>query len=213
MTKKFIALCLITLITIPMFGGAATYKSYDELITIKQTAHEIANKAREIGLDDSHDIIVSAKRMWHEADDAINKQQYSVPITTYYEESWITYLAKTACAEAKGIKSITEIASVMWSIMNRYDAGQGTIENIVKRQYAYYSSAKTVSDYGYDLEALAEDVLIRWNKEKNGMTDVGRVLPSDYIYFGGDGKRNYFRNTYEVTGRYWDFSLPSPYES
>ena len=196
-----------------MLSGAATYKTYDELIAIKQTTHEIANKAREIGLDDSHEIIVSAKRMWHEADDAINKQQYTVPITTYYDESWIALLAKTAHAEARGEKSITEIAGVMWSIMNRYDAGQGTIKNIVKRQYAYYSSAKTVSDYGYDLEALAEDVLIRWNKEKNGMADVGRILPSDYIYFGGDGKRNYFRNTYKVTGRYWGFSLPSPYES
>lgn len=42
--------------------------------------------------------------------------------------------------------------------------------------------------------------------------DVGRVLPPDYLYFSGDGKRNHFRNEYDG-GQTWDWSLPSPYES
>ncbi len=47
---------------------------------------------------------------------------------------------------------------------------------------------------------------------KDGEADVGRVLPSDYLWFTGDGKRNHFRNAYRG-GQIWDWSLPTPYES
>lgn len=47
---------------------------------------------------------------------------------------------------------------------------------------------------------------------KDGETDTGRVLPSDYLWFSGDGKHNYFRNAYKG-GETWDWSLPSPYET
>lgn len=64
-----------------------------------------------------------------------------------------------------------------------------------------------------ELHDLAADVLARWNAEKNGESDVGRVLPTEYIYFSGDGKHNYFRNAYKENYDIWDYSLPSPYES
>lgn len=63
-----------------------------------------------------------------------------------------------------------------------------------------------------EIEALCEDVLSRWYAEKDGEADVGRVLPSDYLWFTGDGKRNHFRNAYRG-GQIWDWSLPTPYES
>ena len=46
----------------------------------------------------------------------------------------------------------------------------------------------------------------------NRQVEVGRVLPADYLWFSGDGKRNHFRNAYRGGDR-WDWSLPSPYES
>lgn len=39
-----------------------------------------------------------------------------------------------------------------------------------------------------------------------------RGVPSDYLWFSGDGKHNYFRNAYKG-GETWDWSLPSPYET
>ena len=48
--------------------------------------------------------------------------------------------------------------------------------------------------------------------EKAGMTDVGRTLPSNYLYYGGDGKHNYFRTEWKG-GTRWNYSLPSPYEN
>lgn len=51
-----------------------------------------------------------------------------------------------------------------------------------------------------------------WYAEREGQVEVGRVLPADYLWFSGDGKRNHFRNAYRGGDR-WDWSLPSPYES
>jgi hypothetical protein len=58
---------------------------------------------------------------------------------------------------------------------------------------------------------IAQDVMIRWLLEKRGITEVGRVLPSDYLYFAGRGGRNWFRKTYR-SDDYWDWSLPDPYD-
>lgn len=41
--------------------------------------------------------------------------------------------------------------------------------------------------------------------------EVGRVLPLEYLWFTGDGVRNYFRDAYEGD-EYWDWGLESPYE-
>ena len=41
---------------------------------------------------------------------------------------------------------------------------------------------------------------------------LGRVLPPEYLFFGGDGKHNTFRTEWDG-GEYWDWSWPSPYES
>ena len=62
------------------------------------------------------------------------------------------------------------------------------------------------------LKELALDVIDRWQREKQGETDVGRVLPPEYLFFGGDGKHNTFRTEWDG-GEYWDWSWPSPYES
>lgn len=47
--------------------------------------------------------------------------------------------------------------------------------------------------------------------EKDGETEVGRVLPREYLFFTGDGEHNHFRTEWEG-GQTWDWSLRSPYE-
>ena len=51
----------------------------------------------------------------------------------------------------------------------------------------------------------------RWLNEKDGETEVGRVLPREYLFFTGDGKHNHFRTEWDG-GQVWDWSLQSPYE-
>lgn len=126
----------------------------------------------------------------------------------------VTILAKVIYCEARGIYSQTEQACIVWTILNRVDRYDSTIMEVVfaPNQFAYRAAAPTVDDYGRDLTVLVRDVLIRWEREKQGETDVGRVLPNDYYWYTGYGGHNWFRNTWEIT-YYWNYSLQSPYES
>lgn len=128
--------------------------------------------------------------------------------TQYYTENDVTMIAQVMYLEARGIKSKTEIACIGWVILNRYNAGYAnSISGVITapNQFAWYAGAPTVSDYGYDLKALARDVLERWNREKNGETNVGRVLPSDYLWYAGRNGHNWFRNSYSG-GSYWNYA-------
>lgn len=135
----------------------------------------------------------------------------------YTEEDAIA-LAQMGWGEALVTQSDTEIAATMWCALNRYDSGDPyyrnckSIEDIVKQSGAFagYSDSNPVDEH---LLWLAYDVLDRWNAEQHGETDVGRVLPAEYLFFHGDGSHNHFRIEFEHNGQYYDWSLESPYES
>ena len=122
-------------------------------------------------------------------------------------------LAKTVYGEARGC-STTEQAAVIWCILNRVDdARDFWPDDIIgvaaqPEQFRGYDAGHPVTREHYE---LALDVIDRWQREKNGEADVGRVLPSEYLYFHGDGEHNHFRTAY-AGGQTWDWSLGSPYE-
>lgn len=141
----------------------------------------------------------------------------SGPYKKLYTRNDAVMIAKTMFNEARGIQSKTEIACIGWTCLNRVDAGKkagfrDTISGCLTqaKQIAYSAGAPTTSDYGYDLIALAADVLDRWSREKAGQSNVGRVLPRDYMWYAGNGAHNYFRNKFQG-GTRWTYSLPSPY--
>lgn len=135
-----------------------------------------------------------------------------------YTEADAIALAKMGWGEALVTQSDTEIAATMWCAVNRFDSGDPyyrnckSIEAIVKQSGAFagYSESNPVDEH---LLWLVYDVLDRWNAEQHGETDVGRVLPPEYLFFHGDGRHNHFRVEYEHNGQYYDWSLESPYES
>lgn len=129
------------------------------------------------------------------------------------DESDVILIAKTLYGECRGVESTRERAAVVWCILNRVDASGyacgRSIEYVItfKNQFAYDENAPVWES----LKEIAYDVLIRWHDEKQGAQNVGRVLPPEYIYFIGDGKRNHFSVEWK-SKTYWDWSLPSPYE-
>ena len=103
-----------------------------------------------------------------------------------------------------------EKAAVAWCILNRVDSPRfpSTVALVVTpSQFHGYSRNNPVED---ELVLIAQDVLGRWQLEKLGLGDVGRVLPPDYLYFGGSTGRNRFRRHHR-SQYYWDWSLPNPY--
>lgn len=86
-----------------------------------------------------------------------------------------------------------------------------SIHDVVSSPHQFAFSENTPVDE--TLLNLAYDVLERWNSEKNGETNVGRVLPESYLWFEGHSGHNYFRNRYDGDFTVWSYSLESPYES
>lgn len=127
-----------------------------------------------------------------------------------WTEEEVIVLAKMLWGEARGIPSDTEKAACIWCVLNRVDNGMGSIVEVVTAPYQFVGYQE---DHPVDpeLKALCEDVLARWYQEKDGKTDVGRVLPSNYLFFTGDGQHNHFRNAYK-NGDIWTWDYESPYE-
>ncbi len=143
-----------------------------------------------------------------------------------YTEADVEMLARLIYTEARGVKSKTEQAAVVWVVLNRLDNPnrlQKTIADVVCAPYQFdYRPWAPVTD---EFKALAVDVLERWQAEKRATAgspaspggasrsaeDVGRVLPVEYQYFEGRGGRNWFSAKWK-SQEYWDWGLASPYE-
>ena len=138
-----------------------------------------------------------------------------------YTDADAVALAQMAYGECRGVAPLTldsksisseyQQACAMWVALNRYDAGfEGdSIAEIIAapRQFHGYDPEHPISE---ELLALTYDVLERWQEEKNGAADVGRVLPAEYLFFVGNGDHNNFTVEYG-TGMYYAWTLPDPY--
>lgn len=131
-------------------------------------------------------------------------------------------LARMAWGECRGVGSLTvngktvsgtcQKAAAMWCALNRYDAGfEDSIVEVVAAplQFVGYAASNPVDE---ELLELAYDVLERWAAERKGCTDVGRVLPSDHMWFTGDGRHNWFVNKWRSKD-YYTWELPDVYAS
>ena len=117
-------------------------------------------------------------------------------------------IARVVTCEAY-ICSQVERSAVAWCILNRVDAGYGSIHRVTTAPHQFEYQEITPSK---EMLSFVEDIVFRWKLEKYGYEDVGRTLPQDYLYFWGDGRHNYFRK--KITDQvYWDWSLPNPYEN
>lgn len=77
---KSVITVIMVLITMPFLLGF-TYQPF----IIKDTAHEIAQLARSIGLKDNNPIIVQAKKLWTEADEQYRKDRDIIATVVYNE--------------------------------------------------------------------------------------------------------------------------------
>ena len=143
-----------------------------------------------------------------------------------YTEADVEMLARLIYTEARGVRSKTEQAAVVWVVLNRLDNPnrlQKTIAEVICAPYQFdYRPWVPVTD---EFKALAVDVLERWQAEKRATAgspaspggasrsaeDVGRVLPVEYQYFEGWGGRNWFSAKWK-SQEYWGWGLASPYE-
>lgn len=110
-------------------------------------------------------------------------------------EEDVCLIAKTIWGEARG-QSYYEKCQVAWCILNRVDSSKfpDSVLGVVTQsgQYHGYSSKHPAEGECY---AAALDVYLRWLAEKAGEI-VERELGRTFLYFGGDGIHNYYREVY-----------------
>lgn len=155
-----------------------------------------------------------------ESEPVVEQDAEIVEYPKLYTEDDVIAMAKLLYGEARGVRDLYiwdgrvrsseyQKACVIWCVLNRYDAGWGnSIVEVVSayKQFHGYDEEHPVEE---DLVILAYDVLERWNREQHGETEVGRVLPAEYIYFYGDMKNNYFLEEYKDRDEYnWDLEDP-----
>ena len=102
--------------------------------------------------------------------------------------------------EAGGIQDYAQRAAVIWCACNRADAWDMEIGDVltVDQFHGLAIRGKVPTEH---IE-LARDVLARWTLEAEGWQSVGRVLPSRFLYFEGNGIVNLFSTEYGG-GEYW----------
>lgn len=141
--------------------------------------------------------------------DSIDSEQYIFDLSVSEEE--VDIIAKTVWGEARGCSPLQQ-SGVVWCILNRVDAGYGTIA-----QVATYGAF-----HGYDpdfpvtpeIRELVIDVIARWKLEKITGYEVGRTLPSEYLFFSANnaGTKNVFRTHWEGNYTVWNWDCWNPYE-
>lgn len=106
---------------------------------------------------------------------------------------------------------VPNAAEVVWCVLNRVDDPRfpDTVLEVIEAPYQFsgYDPEYPVKE---EFAILAADVLTRYRAERDGEENVGRVLPAEYCFFTGDGRRNHFTTEWKSTDCF-GWTLESPY--
>ena len=113
-----------------------------------------------------------------------------------YSQEEVALVAKTVYGEARGC-SEAEKRLVAWCILNRVDDGTwgDTVEDVVTYPGAFYGY-KEDNPMDESCVEVAQDVLAEWRSGKEADVLKPYATTSEYLYFGGDGQHNWFREEY-----------------
>ena len=113
-------------------------------------------------------------------------------------------LAQMVWGEARGVESKVEQEAVIWCVFNRIDDPRfpNTIAEVcTQSQFHGYDPNNPVEPEFYD---MALSVYNEWCRLQFGDPTAVRTLPVEYVYFHGDGERNWFRTEYEEFENFWE---------
>lgn len=113
-------------------------------------------------------------------------------------------LAQMVWGEARGVELKVEQEAVIWCVFNRIDDPRfpDTIAEVCTHsQFHGYDPDNPVEPEFYN---MALRVWNEWNRLHLGDPTAVRTLPVEYVYFHGDGERNWFRTEYEEFENFWE---------
>ena len=217
--KKFIIFTIIVIIIIGILvnkGYNTVNNLTNQLTSCINTLNQVEQdrnlileqlKTTYLTITDLHNEITTYKikinTLTNELDIAQTQIQHQLNMLNNYESQIFAYdgtitdkeidlIAQTVYGEARGLNQY-EQSLVVWCILNRVDDGAwgSTITRVVtmKDQFHGYSSSHPITT---EIRNLVEDVVIRWQLEKQYGRDFGRTLPQNYVYFHSSKGHNEF---------------------
>lgn len=154
---------------------------YDEITNYKTQINTLTN-----------DISVAQTQIQNQSNIIDNYESKAFTYNCTITDKEIDLIAQTVYGEARGLNQY-EQSLVIWCILNRVDDGNwgSTITRVItmKDQFHGYSSSHPITA---EIRNLVEDVVIRWQLEKQYGRDFGRTLPQNYVYFHSSKGHNEF---------------------
>lgn len=119
-------------------------------------------------------------------------------------EEWVIAGAKLMYGEACGVENELEIRATLVVALNRMNDIRWS-DDLVKVIYEPNQFAPWKGSVSQEWLDRARDTIETWYA-----VDDFYILPKDYFFFSGDGKRNHFRKEY-TSREYWDWSYEYRY--
>lgn len=171
------------------------YPSEEELITTLE--YNEKSEIKTTLLDMNKKTLTSVVSTTKKAEETTKKTAAENTETEGYEMYFtsedVQMVAKTIYGEAgSSWISRADKAKVAWTILNRVDDSRwpNTISAVITQPYQFYGY-KSNHPVTAECREIAEDVLIRWSMEKQGV-EVYREAAKNITAFYGDGRNNHF---------------------
>lgn len=185
-----------SMLTRILVGGSATLLlvSFASCPGPKQDSVPIVSQTSQL-MEESQDVdwdrlIMEA----HLAEAKAEEEDSANEVVAKYSSHELTLVAKTVWGEARGC-SREEQMLVVWCICNRADARDQSIEEVVTapHQFAGYRESNPVEE---PILEVVREVLEAWSRGEEALVFEPYATTSEYQFFSGDGRHNWFREEY-----------------
>lgn len=182
MVWVFIMLVVLLLVLAALISNALAIDEY-ELVLPEPIYDALCEPVTPVAPETYRDGLYTPKSQ----QDALNSAMEAIP------DELVAEAALLAWGEYSGTDYAQRTAPI-WCACNRADAWEMTLDEVMHSD-AFHGllTEREVPEEWYN---LARETLARWELEKMGYIDVGRTLPSEYLYFGGNGVVNVYRTEY-----------------
>ena len=118
------------------------------------------------------------------------------PAPPRWTEQDVVTISRMVWGEGRGV-SRNEQKLIVWTVLNRLDNGRygNSIRAVVlaRGQFVGYHSGHPVTT---EIRDMVVDVLEAWNRGEAALVYPPFSRYSQYLYFNGDGRHNWFRGRY-----------------
>ena len=178
-----LALCILA-----AFGLTQSADAYHESVEAEEAVYE----AHEV--DGAEEPTIPSS-IWTEKSANISNELSPAPppVPSRWTEDDVVTLSRMVWGEGRGV-SRNEQKLIVWTVLNRLDNGRygSSIRAVVtaRGQFVGYRSGHPVTDA---IRSMVVDVLDAWDRGEVALVYPPFARYSNYLYFNGDGRHNWFR--------------------